>query len=128
MFDRRSILLAAAASLCAAPVFAAGVPKALDPDADGTLDLAEAKKAGGALFDKLDKDHEGTLDIKELKGRVTKADLAGADPDKDTTLTKDEYLALVETKFKAADADQDGTLNAKELHSKAGRAVLKLLR
>ena len=65
---------------CARLQFRCGAPKALDPDADGTLDLAEAKKAGGALFDKLDKDHEGTLDIKELKGRVTKADLAGADP------------------------------------------------
>jgi EF hand len=128
MLDRRSILLAAAASFYGASGFAAGVPKALDPDADGTIDLAEAKKAGGALFDRLDKDHEGTLDIKELKGRVSKADFAAADADKDTTLTKEEYSALVETKFKTADADKDGTLNAKELHSKAGKAVLKLLR
>jgi Ca2+-binding EF-hand superfamily protein len=127
MLDRRFILVAAAAALCAGPALA-GVPKALDPDADGTIDLAEAKKAAGALFDKLDKDHEGTLDIKELHGRVSKADLAGADPDKDTTLTKDEYLALVEKKFKAADPDNEGTLDAKELHSKAGKALLKLLK
>ncbi len=59
---------------------------------------------------------------------MTKADLAHADPDKDTTLTKDEYLALVEKKFKAADPDNEGTLDAKELHSKAGRALLKLLK
>ena len=128
MFDRRFLLLAASAALVAGAARAEGVPKALDPDADNTIDLAEAKKAAGDLFDKLDKDHEGTLDIKELKGRVTKADLAGADPDKDTTLTKDEYLALVEKKFKAADPDGEGTLDAKELHGKAGQALLKLLK
>ena len=76
MLDRRSILLSACVALCVAPALAGSVPKALDPDADGTIDLAEAKTAAGALFDKLDKDHEGTLDIKELQGRVSKADLA----------------------------------------------------
>jgi len=35
---------------------------------DGTVDLAEAKKAAGDLFDKLDTDKDGTLDVKELKG------------------------------------------------------------
>jgi hypothetical protein len=126
MFDRRFIL-ATAAAFCAGPALA-GVSKALDPDADGTIDLAEAKKAAGDLFDKLDKDHEGTLDIKELRGRLSTADLAGADPDKDATLTKDEYLALVEKRFKAADPDNEGTLDASELHSRAGKALLKLLK
>jgi hypothetical protein len=32
-----------------------------DTDNDGTLDLNEVKKAGGALFDKLDRDHETAL-------------------------------------------------------------------
>ena len=85
MLDRRSILLAACAALYAAPALAGSVPKALDPDADGTIDLAEAKSAGGALFDKLDEDHEGTLDIKELLDGSARTDLAHADPDKDTT-------------------------------------------
>ena len=127
MFNRRSLFLFAAACMFAGPAIAQ-VPITLDSDADGTLDLAEAKQAAGALFDKLDKDHEGTLDIKELHGRVTKADLAGADPDKDTTLTKDEYLALVEKKFKAVDKDSEGTLDAKELHGESGKALLKLLK
>ena len=40
-----------------------------DTDNDGTVDLAEAKKAASALFDKLDRDHDGTLDKRELAGR-----------------------------------------------------------
>ena len=53
-----------------------------DTDNDGTVDLAEAKKAAGALFDRLDKDKDGTLDIKELQGRLSRKDFAAADPDK----------------------------------------------
>jgi Ca2+-binding EF-hand superfamily protein len=102
--------------------------KLLDPDNDGTVDLAEAKKAAGTLFDKLNKDADNTLDAKELKGHLSKKDLEGADPDKDGTLTKDEYLALVETRFKAADPDNDGKLDAKELDSKAGKDLVKLLK
>src|SRR6516162_8883984 len=67
-----------------------------DTDNDGTLDLGEVKKAGGALFDKLDRDHDGTLDRRELRGRLSAKEFAAADPDKDGTLTKDEYLAVVE--------------------------------
>ena len=104
------------------------LPKGLDADADGTLDLEEAKKAAGELFDKLDKDHEGTLDARELHARLTAAEIGSADPDKDKTLTRDEFLALVEERFKAADKDGDGTLDAKELHARAGRALLKLLK
>jgi hypothetical protein len=35
----------------------------LDTDNDGTVDLAEAKKAASALFDRLDPDHDGTLPL-----------------------------------------------------------------
>ena len=101
-------------------------PKELDTDADGTVDLAEAKKAAETLFDKLDHDHDGTLDAKELRRRLTKGDLTAADLDKDGTLTKDEYLAVVEKRFKDADVDHDGTLDAKELRSRSGRALLRL--
>lgn len=63
------------------------------------------KKAATALFAKLD-----------------------PDPDRDGTLTLDEYLAVVEQRFNAANPDKDGTLDAKELNSRAGRALLRLLR
>lgn len=99
----------------------------LDTDNDGTLDLAEAKKAGGALFDKLDADKDGTLDLKELHGRLSHKDFTAADPDKDKTLTKDEYLAAVEQRFKAADPDNDGTVSNAEFRTPAGRALLQLL-
>ena len=132
MISRRKamILTLGAALFAASETFAAGKTdpmKLLDTDNDGTIDLAEAKKAASALFDKLDPDHDGTLDLKELKGRVTRKELKEADPDNDGTLTKDEYLALVEKRFKAADPDNDGTVSAKELKTKAGRALLLLL-
>jgi Ca2+-binding EF-hand superfamily protein len=98
-----------------------------DSDHDGTVDLAEAKKAAAALFDRLDTDKDGTLDIKELKGRLSRKEFKAADPDVDGTLTKDEYLAAVERHFKAADPDHDGTISAAEFHTPAGRSLLRLL-
>src|ERR1700759_933034 len=99
--------------------------KMLDTDHDGTVDLAEAKSAASALFDKLDRDHDGTLDKRELRGRLNAKEFADADPDHDGTLTKDEYLALVERRFNAANSDSDGTLDAKELSSAVGRSLLR---
>jgi hypothetical protein len=128
--SRRATLMSLAGLLAfsGSPVSAdSGLPKGLDTDADGTVDLAEAKKAAGALFDKLDHDSDGTLDAKELRRRLSKGDLTRADLDNDGTLTKDEYLAVVEKRFNAANVDHDGTLDAKELRSSAGRALLKLL-
>lgn len=110
------------------PVRAEDALKALDPDKDGTVDLAEAKAAASALFDKLDKDREGTLDRKELHGRISEQDWKVADPDNDKTISKDEYLAFVEKAFQAADPDKDGTLDAKELKTQGGKALLRLVR
>ena len=98
-----------------------------DTDNDGTVDLAEAKKAASDLFDKLDHDKDGTLDIKELQGRLSRKDLGAADPDNDKTLTKDEYLAVVEKRFKAADPDNDGTVSAAEFRTTSGQALARLL-
>jgi Ca2+-binding EF-hand superfamily protein len=130
MISRRSVAFALAGMVLGGPAWSAsGDPvKMFDTDNDGTLDLAEVKKAASALFAKLDPDHDGTLDARELRGRLTAKELAAADPDHDGTLTLDEYLAVVEQRFKAADPDHDGTLDAKELKSPAGRALLKLLR
>jgi hypothetical protein len=135
MILRRTMLF----SLTVGTLFAAALPvsaksralnliRMLDTDNDGTVDLAEAKKAASALFDKLERDKDGTLDKRELARRLSARELAAADPDHDGTLTKDEYLALVEQRFKAADPDHDGTLDAKELNTAAGRALLRLLK
>ncbi len=130
----RTIVLAAVASLllpCVAtgPVFAkTGALQALDPDKDGTVDLQEAQAAAEAKFAKLDPDNDGTLDAKELKGVLTAGELKAADPDGDGTVDKKEFLALVEARFKKADPDGDGTLDKKELNTKAGKALLHLLK
>ncbi len=137
MIDSRKMIiglgLCAFASLplsvaVSAPVFAASPAVPFDTDNDKTVDLNEAKAAGSAVFDKLEKDSDGTLDPKEAKGHVSKSEFAAGDPDKDGTLTKDEYLSIVEKWFKAADTDNDGTLTSKELKTKAGKALVKLLK
>ena len=131
MITRRTL----AFSLTVGTLLAAGLPAfakprhvIFDTDNDGTVDLAEAQKAGAAAFDKLERDHDGTLDKRELTRRLSAAELATADPDHDGTLSKDEYLAIVEQRFKAADRDNDGTLDAKELNTRAGQALLRLLK
>jgi Ca2+-binding EF-hand superfamily protein len=113
-----------------APAWSAspGVLKSLDPDNDGTIDLNEAKAAAERVFDRLDRDKDGTLDKRELFGRLSAKDLAAADADKDGTLDKREYTGVVERRFKAADPDNDGTLDARELRSRAGRALLRLVK
>lgn len=135
MISRRIVLL----SLAVAPLSGANRPvlaasrrsapiRMFDTDNDGTLDLAEVKKAASDLFARLDRDHDGTLDKRELAGRLSAKEFAAADPDHDGTLTKDEYLGVVEQRFKYADPDGDGTLDAKELSTSAGRGLLRLLR
>src|ERR1700704_3205471 len=135
MISRRSMVF----SLTVGTLLAAALPvsaksrgnnliRMFDTDNDGTVDLAEARKAASALFDKLERGKDGTLDKRELARRLSARELAAADPDHDGTLTKDEYLAVVEQRFGAADPDHDGTLDAKELNTAAGRALLRLLR
>jgi EF hand len=130
MISRRTMVFSLAVGTLLAAVLPALAKAGMmfDTDNDGTVDLAEAKKAASDMFDKLERDHDGTLDKRELARRLSAKELAAADPDHDGTLTKEEYLAVVEQRFAAADPDHDGTLDAKELHSPAGRALLRLLK
>ncbi|WP_454631376.1 EF-hand domain-containing protein [Bradyrhizobium cenepequi] len=132
MKSRGLVILILAAAAFSGPALAASNRadpiKMFDTDNDGTLDLAEVKKAASAMFAKLNPDKDDTLDARELRGRLSAKELAAADPDHDGTLTLDEYLAVVEQRFNAANPDKDGTLDAKELRSPAGRALLRLLR
>ena len=135
MISRRSILWTSAAAMLSgvgSPVMAGSrrsvAIQMFDTDNDGTLDLAEAKKAAAALFAKLDRDHDGTLDRRELRGHMVSKEFAAADRDRDGTVDKKEYLAFVEKSFKAADRDHDGTVDAKELSSLRGLLLLRLLR
>ena len=135
MISRRFVIRISAVAIVSAtasPVLAASrrtdAIRMLDTDNDGTLDLAEAKKAASAVFAKLDRDHDGTLDKRELRGRLSEREFDAADPDHDGTVTMEEYLTLVEQRFNAANPDKDGTLDAKELNSRAGRALLRLLK
>jgi Ca2+-binding EF-hand superfamily protein len=123
-----AVMLGQGTSSALAAPRGAGPIKMLDTDNDGTVDLGEAKKAASDLFAKLDRDHDGTLDKRELAGRLSAKEFAAADPDHDGTLTADEYLAVVEQRFNAADSDKDNTLDAKELNSRAGKALLRLLK
>ncbi len=92
--------------------------KKADPDNDGTLDLAEAKKLGisESIFTKANPDKDGTLDKKELAAAVTLM-FEAANPDKDGTLDWNEaQKAGIKSKavFDAANPDKDGTLDIAE--------------
>jgi Ca2+-binding EF-hand superfamily protein len=123
-----AVMLAAVSTPASAASRTANPIKMFDTDNDGTLDLAEVKKAAADVFARLDRDHDGTLDKRELAGRLSAKELAAADPDHDGTLTSDEYSAVVEQRFNALNRDNDGTLDAKELRSAAGKALLRLLK
>jgi Ca2+-binding EF-hand superfamily protein len=132
MISRRKAMALAATALIAAvtPAWAKNstLVGQFDLDNDGTVDLAEAKKAGSEMFDKLDTNKDGTLDRAELHGRLSHKEFDAADADHDGTLTKEEYLSAVEARFKAADADHNGKLNHWEFHTHNGRALTRLLR
>ena len=72
--------------------------KKADPDNDGTVNWAEARKFG-----------------------ITRAAFDHANPDKDGTLDKKEFLAAITYQFERSNADKDGTLDRKE----AGKAGIK---
>ena len=124
-----TVLLVSALSLaaCGRSDDSSAALKALDPDNDGTIDLAEAQAGGAKTFAKLNPDNDGTLDTKELSGRLDEVSIKAADPDNDGTLDTKEYEAAIAGKFKAANPDGDGTIDKKELDSPAGQELLKLI-
>jgi len=133
MISRRTAILAAIGTTLAGsiPGLAASdyeLLKGLDGNHDGAVDLDEATKAARAVFEMIDRDGDGRLTRHELSGRLSVRELRAADTDHDGTLNIVEYLALVAARFHAADGDVDGTLTAGELRSKAGRALLRLLK
>src|SRR5260370_7945624 len=103
MISRRNAILTAITGLAGMGAAHSAFAKkpspvaSFDTDHDGTVDLAEAKKAASDLFDKLDAARDGTLDINELQGRLRRKDFATADPDNAKTLTKDDSLPALET-------------------------------
>ena len=101
--------------------------RTLDPNGDGAIDLAEARKVAAALFDRIDHNKDGLLNKRELGGRVTPQEFAVADRNRDGKLSKEEYLSVVESRFKAADAHNTGKVSERELFSRAGRPLARLL-
>jgi Ca2+-binding EF-hand superfamily protein len=83
-------------------------------DAQPTQDQVEA------AFAKADPDHDGTVSWAEAKRfGITKQAFNHANPDKDGTLDKKEFLDAVTFQFTKANPDKDGTLDQKEA-AKAG--------
>lgn len=102
--------------------------QAFDINKNGKLELAEIKSAAAARFDELNPDQDDALDVREA-GPVLRAKAFGqADTNRDGTVNKAEYLAYVERMFNLANPDKDGSLSRAELGTKAGRALLALLR
>jgi hypothetical protein len=98
------------------------------PGNQGVLSHVEAIALAGAAFDRINTDNDGSVDARELEGRMTATELANEDPDKDGTLDKGEYLAAVDTRFGAVNAKARNFLTCRELRSKAGEALLLLLK
>ena len=102
--------------------------RAFDVNKNGKLELAEVKSAAAARFDELNPDQDDKLDEREAAPVLPGEAFRTADADKDGTVSKAEYLAYVEQMFNAANPDKDGSLERAELDSKAGQALMHMLR
>ncbi|MDM0052940.1 EF-hand domain-containing protein [Variovorax sp. J22R115] len=68
-----------------------------------------------AAFEKADPDHDGTVSWAEArKFGITRRDFEHANPDKDGTLDRKEFVAAITYQFNEANPDNDGTLDRKE--------------
>lgn len=117
-------------AVSAAPVLAqrCRVLAPIYADNQGFLSHPDAILLAGHAFDTINADHDGSLDARELEGRLTPAEIANEDPDKDGTLDKGEYLAAVDARFGAVNGKARNVLSCRELRSKAGEALLLLLK
>ena len=101
--------------------------KALNRDADETLEIPEAIAAATALFNQLDPHHDMTLKQAQTTGRVSAQDWKRFNNDGDQTLELDEWLALTRERFNKADTHKHGKLTAAELDSPAGQSLILLM-
>ena len=101
--------------------------KSLDPDHDGTVDLAEADAAGAKMFKKLNTDNDKHARHEGAQGPRPESEFKAADPDHDGTLDEAEFKALIGKLFKKANPDDDGTLDKAELKAPAGQKLLDII-
>jgi len=124
----KALITAGAMALMSLATFGAGAQptqdaiaaafKKADPDNDGTVSRAEARKFGitREAFEHANPDKDGTLDIKEFLAAIT-YQFNKANPDKDKTLDRKEAAeAGIKSKktFDAANPDNDGSLDLAE--------------
>lgn len=99
-----------------------------DTNRDGLLEQQEVRNAAREVFRAADRGHDGVLDRRELGGLLSARARAEADLDRDETVDEKEYLAIVDQRFRATDTNHNRSLDLGELQTRAGTALLKLLR
>ena len=138
-FLHASVLAAAVAALCGAPVHAAGQHAAgepvttttdarftaLDRDNNDLLSPDEYAAEARTRFDAIDIDHNRNITVAEMDASDAQAEgeMSSAqkitlhDRNKDGILSVDEHQAAVEAQFDLVDANADGSIDLSELKS-----------
>lgn len=128
----RIIAVALAAALSASPAARIDLPVhasflAADPDRDGVVSIAEFKAIRLAGFDALDTDASGTLDDAEAPslflhetvwspaGPPTHRRVSPLDADRDGHVARNDFQRGAATRFAAIDHDRSGFLSRTEL-------------
>ncbi|MEQ1578337.1 MAG: EF-hand domain-containing protein [Hyphomicrobium sp.] len=100
----------------------------LDPDADGSFSIFEAKRRARTVFDALNTDGDQTLEADETHGRVSAAAIKAADPDNDGSLDRHEWRRLLRARFRAANTDGDLSIECDELATYQGHILYLMLK